>query len=474
MIFRWKTKTAATDEKPPSRTRRVPQEPAIAAPEPTAVGPKTAAHLVAKADAARDAREWAEARANYEHALRIDPDLQHIWIQLGHAAKESGDHFAAECAYRKALQLNPQDADGFLQFGHLMKITGRLAAAFACYRYALALNPQMIDARKEIEAIQRRANRPETRGQRAFQFLHTAAGSTARFNPLGGPDFLGIGMAKAGTGWLFDQLKFNPGFWMPPVKEFGYLRRVTPKLREHAEKRLRVLRNGDTQLLSSWSNRRENDTRDISFLEEAAASIGNPSDLASYASLFRHKENELSGDITPGYGYLEPKAIAEIALALPRTKLILVVRDPIDRAWSRLSMWARLNGFDPGLLENPSAFREFLDTDERFRREAFPTEIYRRWRAHAPNLAIGCFMFDDLVLNPAKFLRDVLVFLGADADSHGDQLAPADNKKANKDKLVMTSAARSVLVDCFREELFAGAETFGGAAATWPARYGIN
>ena len=38
-----------------------------------------------------------------------------------------------------------------------------------------------------------------------------------------GPDFICIGAQKAGTRWLFDQLAFHPGFWMPPIKELHYL-----------------------------------------------------------------------------------------------------------------------------------------------------------------------------------------------------------------------------------------------------------
>jgi hypothetical protein len=43
-----------------------------------------------------------------------------------------------------------------------------------------------------------------------------------------GPDFICIGMQKAGTGWLFDQLQYHPDFWMPPIKEIHYLDRDPP------------------------------------------------------------------------------------------------------------------------------------------------------------------------------------------------------------------------------------------------------
>ena len=60
-----------------------------------------------------------------------------------------------------------------------------------------------------------------------------------------GPDFVCIGMPKAGTGWLFDQLRFHPDFWMPPVKEIDYLHRPFPALK-HANKLLsRVSRSAD-------------------------------------------------------------------------------------------------------------------------------------------------------------------------------------------------------------------------------------
>src|SRR6185295_12624998 len=40
-----------------------------------------------------------------------------------------------------------------------------------------------------------------------------------------GPDFLCIGAQKAGTGWLYEQLRSHPGFWMPPMKELHYFDR---------------------------------------------------------------------------------------------------------------------------------------------------------------------------------------------------------------------------------------------------------
>jgi tetratricopeptide (TPR) repeat protein/glycosyltransferase involved in cell wall biosynthesis len=123
-----------------------------------------AEQLRARGDMARDAHNWEAAREHYQHALRADPGLEPIWIQLGHAAKEVGDNRGAEEAYRKAVQLKPDDADAYLQLGHLMKIMGKLSAATECYSQAVALDPRLADAHSEIEALRKRTVKSGRRG----------------------------------------------------------------------------------------------------------------------------------------------------------------------------------------------------------------------------------------------------------------------------------------------------------------------
>lgn len=419
-------------------------------------------------DGARSRRDWASARLSYSKAVATDETLWPIWIQLGHASKENGDYAAAELAYRKALLLNPAVADSHLQFAHLMKITKRYPAALASYAYALVLQPNLIDARREIEGLWRRGDIPERRQNPKLSETDMQV-FRQQGNPITGPDFLCIGMGKAGTGWLFDQLKNHPDFWMPPVKEFAYLRRSSHSLRDHAVKQLASLRRGNRL---DWANRGPNDDRDLVFLKEATRVVGNARDLASYAALFRYKHGKLTGDITPGYGRLAGEAIAEIGAALPKTKLVLLVRDPVQRAWSHISMLARNKLFDITLLDDPTRLAHFLTTDERFSPMFFATALIRNWRVHAPELDLRVFLFDDVVENPAKTLKDILVFLGAQpalvpTKSHGS------DAKRSKSKLELTQITESVLVQHFREELLECASVLGGAAAGWPARYRV-
>ena len=114
--------------------------------------------FISLADQHRDARDWEGARAGYEEVLAIDPNLQHIWIQLGHARKESGDLAAAELAYREALRLKPEDADGHLQLGHLFKVRGQPAMAIEFYSRAAELDPENGDVQAELTRMRGRAD----------------------------------------------------------------------------------------------------------------------------------------------------------------------------------------------------------------------------------------------------------------------------------------------------------------------------
>ena len=127
-------------------------------------------------------------------------------------------------------------------------------------------------------------------------------------NTADGPDFICLGMPKAGTGWLYDQLAVHPDFWMPPVKELSYLHRERPALnfaKENPELgakhkkpvTVRRRRGTDERLVSRVAL----DARDIAFLNRAREKLGEPRQLDFYASLFRFKGNLLSGDITPQY-----------------------------------------------------------------------------------------------------------------------------------------------------------------------------
>jgi hypothetical protein len=219
---------------------------------------------------------------------------------------------------------------------------------------------------------------------------------------------------------------------------------------------------------------RDANERDAAFLREAAALAGKEQDLPAYAALFRHKGELLSGDVTPTYVDLGESDIRGIAEVMPGVKIVLLVRDPVSRAQSRLSMGYRHGEIDDEMAANPRKFKRFIESAPSMAEErSRPTEIVARWKRCAPNLAFRTFLFDDIAERPEKARHDILTFLGADPAKEST-IDAGWNHKAEAAKLVLNDEAKAILVDHFKDEIIACAKLFGGEAEKWIAKYGLD
>src|SRR5436305_8545258 len=190
------------------------------------------------------------------------------------------------------------------------------------------------------------------------------------------PDFLCVGVHKGGTTWLYQQLDSHPDFWMPPIKELHYFDELSKVQRARPP----CCR----------------DERDVRFLESIKSLSARPSiDLENYARLFEPKGSLLSGDISPGYSTLSDKMIQRVVEYFPKLKMIFLARDPVERAWSHLSMEVRARQIEPF---------DVTDIDEVIRNlrrrgmllRSYPSAIAARWKRYVPPDLFRIYFFDDL------------------------------------------------------------------------------
>jgi len=268
------------------------------------------------------------------------------------------------------------------------------------------------------------------------------------------PDFLCVGAQKAGTSWLYRQLEPHPDFWMPPVKELHYLDTLNRARRFHPP--------------------RSKDECDYCFLEGMKnLSAQSYIDLQNYGELFRHKGALLSGDISPAYSTLSDEVIERVVNYFPNMKVIFLARDPVERAWSQLSMGVRLgmiSGFDATDAEE--VIRNLLNPGVLAR--SHPSKTVARWKRYVRPENFSVYFFDDLKENPAELRRLILRFLGGDPDKPSGGLKPHDNNDAGREKLWLTAKVRGRMAQFFEHELKACAVELGGRAKSWPARYGFS
>jgi hypothetical protein len=268
------------------------------------------------------------------------------------------------------------------------------------------------------------------------------------------PDFLCVGAQKGGTSWLYRQLEAHPDFWMPPVKELHYLNSLTRTRRSHPP--------------------RCRDQRDASFLDSMKnLSALSYIDLENYGRLFEQKGSLVSGDISPAYSTVSDEIIQRVVNSFPNLKVIFLARDPVERAWSQLSMGVRLGMISPfDATDADEVIRNLLNPGVLLR--SHPSKIVARWRRYVRPDLFRIYFFDDLEKNPAELRRSILLFLGADPNKSNGRLKADDNLDTNRKKLRLTEKVRSRVAQFFEQELKACAAELGGPAKQWPARYGFS
>jgi Sulfotransferase domain. len=134
-------------------------------------------------------------------------------------------------------------------------------------------------------------------------------------------------------------------------------------------------------------------------------------DLDSYGRLFRHKGPLLSGDISPTYSTLSDEIIERVVDHFPNLKVVFLARDPVERAWSQLSMGVHLGVINKFEATDPEeVVRNLLIPGVLAR--SHPSKIVARWKRYVRPENFRLYFFDDLKENPAELRQSILRFLG--------------------------------------------------------------
>lgn len=274
------------------------------------------------------------------------------------------------------------------------------------------------------------------------------------------PDFLGIGAQKAGTTWLWSNLRQHPDLWLPPLKEIHFfdrsLRYPSPLMRRFYDGRwFRHLRR---RAAERW------EARTIAGLSWDVNYFLRRRDRGWYERVFAPGAGRRTGDITPAYSALSRAEVERVRAMVPEAQILFLMRDPLDRAWSGARMAARLRGLDLG---DEARLARYFEAQRAGRGDYLRT--LATWEACYPPERFFIGFFEDIVQDPAGFLTRVHAFLGVRS---GPEFVPAGaGEKANESaEAELPEAPLRLLARLYLADLELLAARFGGWPASWLAR----
>jgi hypothetical protein len=205
------------------------------------------------------------------------------------------------------------------------------------------------------------------------------------------PNFLLIGAPKAGTTAIYHYLKQHPEIFMSPVKEARF------------------------------------------FGDEGVKSVTAIRDLEKYKALFQNVTTQkIWGEATPDY-LCSPSAATQIKTIIPEAKLVAIIRNPVDRAYSHYIYMSRIIRHQVSNKQDLPKYIEYKklvdktpkplnippisdENDFLYLRPSLYAEDLKRYYQLFGKDKIQILLYDDLKANPVKTMHSIFYFLGVDPE----------------------------------------------------------
>ena len=222
------------------------------------------------------------------------------------------------------------------------------------------------------------------------------------------PNFLVVGAAKSGTSSLDQYFRQHPDIYMPElIKELNFFH-----LRGHIDERAILKR--------------------IKYL---------PTNILSYLGCFYNKkENQISGECSPSYLYYYEdtiKNIKDIHSNWKDLKIIIILREPIDKIWSHYK-FVKMNSLDPENLTLEDSLK--LEKKRLKNKNLLPDLFYYDNTSYVEQVKaylktfdhVKIINYDELKRNPNEVMKSTFKYLGVDENIEIDT-----SKKYNASKPIL-------------------------------------
>ena len=227
--------------------------------------------------------------------------------------------------------------------------------------------------------------------------------------------FLGIGAQKAGTTWLYAQLVRHPQIGFPQGKELHFWNRP------------------GTRSLSDY--------------------LGGFTD-----------PSRCEGEFTPAYAILPVETIRQIHAALPKLRLLLVIRNPVERAWSSALMALQRAGMQLDEASDQWFVDHFRSAGSLARGDY--AMCIQRWRECFAAEQLLVVRYEDILARPREVLQRCCRHLGVTPPTP-EMLAHCDDVVFAGLGHPLPERLRAVLTRIYRPRIGALGTLLGEDFSSW-------
>lgn len=182
-----------------------------------------------------------------------------------------------------------------------------------------------------------------------------------------------------------------------------------------------------------------------------------------YEKEFDVVRNETAiGETSPAY-LAVPMAPKNIRDAIPHAKIIAILRDPAERAYSHYLMRRRQK------KEFRSSFEECIreediDPQRSYKHRGFYGLQLERYFALFPKEQMKIFLYEDFVRDPKEVLRETFAFLDVDPSFEPNM---AERYNANPETAPLDPKSRAELIEMYRDDILKLQAMIGRDLSEW-------
>ena len=356
-----------------------------------------------------------KAIACYQQSIQLNPDRPHFYMGLAKVFKARKNYLQAIGCYQRVISLKPDSFWAYFQLGGIWRQHGKYRKAIKCYTKAIEINPNFKPTYSILEFIPVE----ESRLDELISFYQ----KTVQKNPNLSQAWKNLGNALTQKKELDKAIKcYQQACYHQTIGSYPQLAQFYPKIANTKEPDFAIIgaaKCGTTSLyqyLNQHPQILSPINKEINFFNHNF-DLGRDWYLAHFPPLLGNK-SFITGEASPAY-FNCPNVDRKIHELFPRIKIIILLRNPVDRVISHYYHGIRegveKNSLELALNKELKLIKQATNVQLSYLGGYLGTSLYfyklKRWLSLFPQEQVLILKSEDLDQNTSQIISQTHDFL---------------------------------------------------------------